>query len=352
MKNARLSVKAEMRGCSHCYRYLGEQVLAERILKIYYQPNYKLTYIVPEAEPVKARVDRYTATFNYVVARHELLRNFENNAIEFERVDSIINGIKSSKDIEITEFTVSGYASPEGNYEKNRALSDRRANSFANYLSSAHGIPRGVFKVTGYGEDWEGLIEAIKNSTLEDKEEVLRIIAQEPNHDARDAKFKRLSNGETWRALLDTYYPSLRRTDYIIAYHVRAFSVEEAKEVLKTNPKLLSLNEMFLVAQTFPAGSPEFKEVFDIASLLFPEEPIAIMNNATANLESGNTLGAIEDLNKIADDSRVWNNLGVAYAREGRTDIAKFYLEKAAELGEEDAEHNLRELNKTIEDRL
>lgn len=351
MKNARLIIKAEKRGCAHCYHNLGDQVLADRILKIYYQPTYKLTYIVPEAEPVKARADRYTASFNYHVARHELLRDFQNNAAEFEQVDSVINDIKSSPDLEITEFTVSGYASPEGNYEKNRALSDRRANSFANYLSSAHGIPRGVFKVTGYGEDWDGLVEAIKNSTLEDKDEVLRIIAEEPNHDARDAKFKKLSNGATWQALLKTYYPPLRRTDYIIAYHVRAFSVEEAKEMLKTNPKLLSLNEMFLVAQTYNAGSPEFKEVFDIASLLFPEEPIAIMNNATANLESGNVVEAIESLNKIVDDSRVWNNLGVAYAREGNIDLAKLYLEKAAELGETEAAHNLKELNKVIEDR-
>jgi len=37
--------------------------------------------------------------------------------------------LKSNKDLEITEFTVTGYASPEGNFESNRTLSDRRANS-------------------------------------------------------------------------------------------------------------------------------------------------------------------------------------------------------------------------------
>ncbi|MGI6574257.1 MAG: hypothetical protein ACOX19_12890 [Fermentimonas sp.] len=55
---------------------------------------------------------------------------------------------------------------------------------------------------------------------------------------------------------------------------MRPFSVEEAKGVIRTNPRLLSLNEMFLVAQTYAPASSEFKEVFDIATRLYPDEPI------------------------------------------------------------------------------
>lgn len=349
MNNARLSIKGKVSGCAGCSSKLGDVLLSERIIKEPYQPIYKLTYIVPEAEPVKARSDRHSATFNYVVGKHELVRNFKNNASELNRVDRVINEVKSNKDLNITEFTVSGYASPEGSYESNRSLSDRRANSFADYLSTTHGVARSRFKVTGYGEDWSGLKEAIEKSSLADKNEIIRIINSVSNPDARDAELKKLSGGQTYRTLLDIYYPPLRRTDYTIAYNVRAFSVEEAKGVIKTNPKLLSLNEMFLVAQTYAPASSEFKEVFDIATRLYPDEPIAILNSAAADIEGGNNRAAIDRLNKIENDSRVWNNLGVAYVRMGDTAKAKEYFERAAADGDEDAKHNLAELEKTKE---
>lgn len=349
MSNARLSVKGVVNGCADCSQGVEDLLLSERVIKEPYQPICKLTYIVPDTEPVKARSDRHSASFNYRVGRHELLRDFQNNAAELNRVDRVINEVKSNKDLEITEFTVTGYASPEGNHESNRALSDRRANSFADYLSSTHGIARNRFKVTGYGEDWNSLKEAVGKSSLADKNEIIRVINSVSNPDARDAELKKLSGGQTYRTLLDTYYPPLRRTDYTIAYTVRAFSVEEAKEVIKTNPRLLSLNEMFLVAQTYAPASSEFKEVFDIATRLYPDEPIAILNSAAADIEGGNNQAAIDRLNRIENDPRAWNNLGVAYIRLGDTAKATEYFKKAAARGDMDAKHNLEELEKTIE---
>jgi tetratricopeptide (TPR) repeat protein len=169
------------------------------------------------------------------------------------------------------------------------------------------------------------------------------------NPDARDAELKKLSGGQTYRTLLDTYYPPLRRTDYTIAYTVRPFSVEEAKGVIKTNPRLLSLNEMFLVAQTYEPASGEFKEVFDIATRLYPDEPIAILNSAAADIEGGNNRAAIDRLNRIESDPRAWNNLGVAYVRLGDTAKAMEYFQKAADKNDSDAEINLRELKKHLE---
>jgi len=104
--------------------------------------------------------------------------------------------LKSNKDLEITEFTVTGYASPEGNFESNRTLSDRRANSFADYLSSTHGVARDRFRVTGLGEDWSGLKEAVEKSSLTDKNEIIRVINSVSNPDARDAELKKLSGGK------------------------------------------------------------------------------------------------------------------------------------------------------------
>ena len=60
--------------------------------------------------------------------------------------------------------------------------------------------------------------------------------------------------------------------------------MEEAKEIIKTRPQNLSLNEMFLVANTYPTGSQEFIDVFETAVQMYPQSEIANINAATAAL--------------------------------------------------------------------
>ena len=61
---------------------------------------------------------------------------------------------------------------------------------------------------------------------------------------------------------------------------VRPFTVEQAKQVFQSNPKNLSIEEMFRIARTYPAGSPEYNKIFMTAVLLNPEHPVANLNAA------------------------------------------------------------------------
>jgi tetratricopeptide (TPR) repeat protein len=265
-------------------------------------------------------------------------------------VGKIIRELKGDPDLTITNFTISGYASPEGNYDKNMQLSQRRAETFALYMEKEYGYNHDQFKVQWFGEDWKGLRNAVVASNLANKNAIVEIIDNVSNHDARDARLIALDNRQTYNVLLNDFYPPLRRNDYEVSFVSRPFNVNEAKEVIKTRPKLLSLNEMFLVAQTYDPASKEFKEVFDIAARLYPDEPIAILNSAAADIEGGNNQAAIDRLSRIENDPRAWNNLGVAYVRTGEVAKAKDCFEKAAARGDEDAKHNLEELEKAMED--
>jgi tetratricopeptide (TPR) repeat protein len=106
-----------------------------------------------------------------------------------------------------------------------------------------------------------------------------------------------------------------------------------------------------MVAQSYPANSKEFKEVFDIAARLYPDDPIAIVNSAAVDIEGGNNRAAIDRLMKIKDNPRSWINLGVAYARMGDLQTARSYFEKAAAQGDADAKTNLLELEKYEKDK-
>lgn len=346
MSDASLSLQESVTGCAECDLGEGAELVAQRILPPAYVPVYKLTYIVPDVEPVKQREDTYSATLNFRVDKHNLDRNYMNNAAILADVDNVVNGLMTNKDLTVSDFRIEGFASPEASVAYNKALAERRADSFADYLSKKYNVDKNRMKVSGFGEDWNKTREVIASSGIADKAEILRIINNVSNPDARDAELMKLSGGTTYQTMLREYYPKVRRTEYTVSYVARAFSVEEGREIIKTNPKLLSLNEMYLIGQSYPADSKEFKEVFDIATRLYPNEPIAIINSAAADIEGGNNQAAIDRMQRIENDPRTWNNLGVAYARLGDFEKAKEYFDKAVARNDNDAVANTEELQK------
>ena len=349
MQGASLAVETAISGCADCFEPTDALFVAGNIMPKRELPTLALTYIEPEVEPVKARSDRHTATFNFVVNRTELLRDYKDNRAKFEEVDRIITEITTNKDVEIKDFNIAGYASPEGSMIHNKTLAEERAKIFAHYLVTKFDITADKFVVESFGEDWEGLRKAVEESTLADKAEVIRIIDTVSNPDARDMPLMQLSGGNTYRTLLNDFYPPLRRTEYTIAYIVRSFDVEEAKEIIKSNPKLLSLNEMYLVAQSYGANTPEFKEVFDIAVHMYPDSEIAILNSAAADIENNAIDRAITQMQKLGDNPKAWNNLAVAFALKGDLKKAHDLFIKAANANDADAIINLKKLKEFME---
>lgn len=349
MNRADLVLITMVYSCADCFEcedlkaiqspFIAEQAPA-------YVPGYRLTYITPSVEEVKSRSDKYSATFNFEAGKDELKREYKENATELDKVNKVVSEVIKNKDLKITDFSIIGYASPEGSFEANQSLSARRAQAFANYLMSTYGIRRDQFSVTGQGEDWFGLKQAIAESSVPLRNSIIDFIDLTPNPDARDAKLRALDSGQTYAQLLQNYYPALRRTEYVIAYDVRAFDIEEAKTIIRTNPKLLSLNEMYLVARSYPSSSKEFKEVFDVAARLYPNEPIAIINASAADIEGGNYQAAIERLSRLSNHPDAVNNMGVAYAKMGMYQRAKECFQTATNLGNNNAQYNLSEFIK------
>ncbi len=337
MQNAGLSLREEVTGCASCKMGGRDWLVSDRIIPEPPAPSYRLAYVVPEPEPVKQRSASFKAYFNYKVGSHILLPDYKSNAEEFAKVDRVISEIKNDKDLTITELAIEGYASPEGTFISNMTLSKNRAYSFASYLEKTYGISNDRIKVSWFGEDWDGLKDAILASDFkQDREKVLDIIDNVDVMAGRESKLMQLSGGTTYRMLLEQFFPPLRRNEYRVAYVARAFNVEEAKEILKTKPGLLSLNEMYLVAESYPSDSREFREVFDIAARLYPDSEVAIVNSAAADIENKNYTAAIERLKKIENKPYAWNNLAVAYSLMGNKEKADVYFKKWADSGAND----------------
>ena len=344
MTNSSLVVKESVTGCADCTKEMEGLLLADNLFPKIEMPNFQLTYIVSPVEAVKGRADQHTAAINFKLDDAKLLRDYNDNRLKFEEIDRIIREVMSNDDLEITEFKIKGYASPEAPVVYNSQLAQKRADIFAHYLVTKLNVPENKYTVEAVGEDWEGLQKAVEASNIADRAEILHIIYTVSNPDARDEQLMNLSGGTTYNKLLYTFYPPLRRTEYTIAYTVRSFDVEEAKEIVKTNPKLLSLNEMYLVSQSYGVDTPEYKEVFNIAERTYPENEAAILNCAAVAIENNDLDHAITQMQKIGDNPKAWNNLGVAYALNGELQKALQLLSKAAAANDADAVRNLEKL--------
>lgn len=345
--SAELVIYENVTGCACEKEGKNSIILLTPVYPPVYKPVYNVCYITPPVEEVKARSEKYAAHLNFKVAKYDLLYDFGENARILNEVDAIINEVRNDPNLTVTEFSITGYASPEGNYNSNMTLSKNRAYAFVNYLQNKYGIAPAMLKTSWKGEDWEGLRNMIDSSFIADRSNIVNVIDNNDNVDKRKSGLKKLSGGQTYKILLAEYYPFLRRNEYVISYIVRPFSVEEAKEIIKTKPQQLSQNEMFMVAGTYPKNSPEFKEVFNVISRYYPDNPVVKANNAAVELGFGNPDNAIRELSTISGDMpEIWNNLGYAYIKKGEYKKAEEYFRKAADAKLNCAADNLTEYQK------
>jgi tetratricopeptide (TPR) repeat protein len=215
------------------------------------------------------------------------------------------------------------------------------------YVNTAYVVDSDLFRVMGHGEDWATLEKLIEASDVDYREEALEIIRSEENPDLREKKLKELQGGAPYMDMFANFFTKLRRSDYELHYTMIPFTIEEGKVKLETAPSQLSLNEMFLIAQTYPVGSPEFRKVFDIATSTYPDSEIANFNAAANALDISDVETAQKYMNPLETRDAAWyNNMGVLAGLQGNHDEAAGYFKKAAEQSNREAVANLAEIGK------
>lgn len=349
MNGSELKLMGTLTGCADC---LKEEDMADitPVLLERYVVQPQISFVKPEAE-VKVRAEKGSAYLDFPVNQTKIHPDYRRNPYELEEIKRTVNLVKDNADTKIVGISLHGYASPEGSYANNARLADGRAESLKKYLIGEYGLDAQMISVTSTPEDWAGLRAYVEKNEIADKDEILSMIDSDiENLDTKEYRMRAI-NGQSYQTLLRDCYPALRHTDYVINYSVRAFNIEEAKALLKTRPQLLSLEEMYLVAQTYEAGTDEYNEVFDIAVRMFPNDPIANINAAAMELKRGNAEQAVRYLERSAKDTAAaQNNQGVCYLLQGKLDQAETCFKKAVELGSAEAEANMAEVSKKRED--
>ncbi len=350
MNGASLELLADLCGCgNHVQQEEKAIVMPIHLVRYVIQPH--IAFVTPVAEEIKARAEEGKAFLDFPVNKTTIYPEYRGNPGELQKIRATIDLVKNDANTQITEIDIEGYASPEGSYKNNERLAKGRSEALKQYVQSLYHFEGDIIKVNSIPEDWQGLLNYISNSSFAKKNEMLETLNNDKlSYDARELRLRTI-DGQAYSTLLKECYPALRHSDYVVRYVVRDFSVEEAKEIIKKRPQQLSLNEMFHVAQTYESGSEEFKEVFEVAVRMFPDDPTANVNAAAIELQQGNWNQAEKFLLKSDPQAGATkNNRGVLLMMQGNLDKAEVLFKEAVALGNAEASKNLEEIAKKRKD--
>ncbi|MDR2844140.1 MAG: DUF3868 domain-containing protein [Candidatus Symbiothrix sp.] len=327
---------------------LGDyQRLLAPYLELPVQAQWNYTYmpavqfITPEKELVKKRDENGAAYLIFQVGKWDILPDLGNNKAELAKIDASVKYIVDEPQAHIQSMSIKAYASPEGAFESNLKLSENRAFALKNYIKQKYLIAGSIVSAEGMGEAWDDLRKLVEADTnIENKAEVLNIMRIEDIDAGRERKLMELSSGRPYNYMLENLFPLLRRVDYRFEYTIPPFTIKRGKELLKTKPVMLSVEEMYTIANTYAKGSPDFNKLFKTAVSVFPGNTVANLNAAAVAILENDYKIASDILKKYANEPSAWNNLALAYMHARLVNDAETYLQKAQQRGSIEAVQN------------
>ncbi|MCD8388410.1 MAG: DUF3868 domain-containing protein [Bacteroidales bacterium] len=344
MDGAELTVEYNTYGC--CDHLAQKDVPVARYEE--FHPAYIYTQPTT-AQGIKTRSISGSAFIDFPVDQTIIYPEYRNNTVELGKISATIDSVRGDADITIDEVWLKGFASPESPYKHNTDLAKGRVAALKEHVQRLYKFEPGVIRTAYEPEDWEGLRKFVDQSNIENREGILALIDNdELDPDTKEAKIK-AAYPKQYKWMLDNWYPALRHTDYRIEYTIRTYyDPQEIAQVLATRPSNVSLNEIYVLANSLDPGSEEFNEVFDTAARLYPDSDLANLNAGVNAMQQGDLERAEAYLSKAGDTPQANYARGVLATMREDYPTAKQYLQLAADAGLQEAKDALEYINQNV----
>lgn len=250
--------------------------------------------------------DAYDTDIRFLIQQAEL-RSSELNSSNMAAWKQLVKDANRNPKKNIN-VEVSAYASPDGGYQLNEKLAEKREKNTTSYLNKEFkkdNIDTGIY-ANYTAQDWEGFKKLVEASSLQDKDLVLRVLSMYNDPVEREREIKNIS--VVYKDLAETILPQLRRSRLIANVETIGKTDNELKQALNSNPNSLTANELLYTATL--EGTPKEK-IYQLVTQRFP------------------------------NDYRGWNNLGAYYYEYGEYDKAKAAFTKAQQINSRAAEPNM-----------
>lgn len=290
-------------------------------------------------------------THIYYVINQSVVRPSELRSEEMKNFNDFVKSNLSSEWYNFKGINVSAYASPDGETELNENLAQDRAKSATNAMvgefkknsrdkNVTFGKSKDQYQVVTTKEDWEGFRELMEQSTMQDKDLILRVLTMYSDPDQRRKEIKNLS--KTYQELADKVLPKLRRSVITVDVEKKSRTDEAISRLATSNPDSLSVEEILYAAnlsndvntkvQIYQAAEKQYGSDWRTSNNL---GGALLMQNKLDEAESA--FGRAE--NAAPNQPAVANNMGIVAARKGDWAKAMEMYEKAGSTPE--AKYNM-----------
>ena len=323
----------------------------------YQEPRMALAplYIALTGDSTIVIEDQGSAFVDFVVNRTELKPDYRGNRGEIDKIISSIDRVVNDPDAIITRITIKGFASPEGSYANNVRLAMGRTNTLKEYVTRDlvrryPSFDPDVMHTDYEPEDWDGLRRWLESHDIDHRDDILAIandLSIEP--DPRNTKIKNLYP-EQYSYILAEVYPALRHSDYTIRYNIKTgIDVEHLKEMLESTPERLRPVDFYLIASTYPMGSPDYDRVMLKAAAQYPSDEEAAINAANILMAHGKLGDAKPFVDRCGQSPQALYTRANLAARTGDLRRALALLEVASAKGLKEAKAAIPGIKELIE---
>lgn len=280
-------------------------------------------------------------THIYYVINQSNVRPTELKSEEMKNMTAFIGTNLNSPWYEFKGINVSAYASPDGETDKNENLAKDRANSgsvavmneFKKNKDKAvtFGKEKSQYQVGTTREDWEGFKQLMEQSTMADKDLILRVLTMYNDADQRRKEIKNLS--KTYVELAEKVLPKLRRSEITVNVDKKSRTDEQISKLATSYPDSLSVEEL-LYAGNMTNDANTKVQIYQASEKKFASD-WRTSNNLGAALLMQNKVAEAGEAFKRAEKSAggaqpaVYNNLGIIEAKNGNRTAAMDLYTKA-----------------------
>lgn len=186
------------------------------------------------------------------------------NMRELQKMKNILGEIDQNPSKELKSFWIKGYTSPEGSYEYNLKLAQKRMKNAVESMTrhlSASTLEKVKMKDEAFVEPWTVVYDMmLRDSVAEVADLELLFKRSRGNHNEISWGIKRL---KCYPLISGRYLPSLRRVEYYYEYtEFRTLKDEEIQKLYDQDPKKLTANEFWRFINMQPNLSDERKEFY------------------------------------------------------------------------------------------
>ena len=242
------------------------------------------------------------------------------------------NAIADGNKVQYEGMEISSYASPEGALSRNEVLSAERGqtanDAFDKMYSKKETKPQAPIAVKNTAEDWDGFQQLVSQSSIADKDLILRVLSMYQDPVVREKEIRNMS--KVFTVLEEKVLPELRRSILTAKIKVNNFSDEELLALVGTQGiNNLDVEALLYAATLFKADDYETKAQIYKKAVEKYEDDRAINNYGAMLLKQGKVAEAKKVLESASKKSgEILNNLGLAQLRSGNvSDAAKSFAQ-------------------------